>query len=84
MTGQHLLVKGLSFAKQPQGEWKVSQIATNQGIFRIGENENALLDAEVVDRFCAYISTTMRDQIEGFLQEEQEEKHATESSSEGS
>lgn len=81
---KHLLVKGLSFAKQPQGEWVVSQIATNQGIFRIGENENALLDPEIVERFCSYISATMREQLEGFLQEEQEEEHARESTGEGS
>lgn len=75
----HLLVKGLSFQKSPEGEWLISRIATNYGIFSMGEYENSLLDKEVVDRFCSYTANELRGPLEEFLQEEAEAKQTGDS-----
>lgn len=74
-TNNHLLIKGLSFQKTEEGEWRVSRIGTNRGTFGMGQNENNILDLQVVERFCSYISTTLRAELEGFLQEEQEDNN---------
>lgn len=73
MSG-HLLIKGFSCSKTKEGEWQISQMSTNQGIFRIGEQENLLLDQDVLDRFCSYVANELRVPLEAFLQEEAEQE----------
>lgn len=66
-----LHVHGISFQRDSQGVWQLSRMATNSGVFGMGESENKKLDKETVDRFCAYIIHELRPDLEAFIEEEQ-------------
>lgn len=69
-TTTHLFVKGFSLQKQKDGAWIITSLSSNHGKFAIGEKENALLEKDIVNRFCSYLVQTLKPEIEDFLAEE--------------
>lgn len=71
MDDHLLFIRSLSFSKTEKGDWAISRVASNRGTFAI--NEDQLLETDVVNRFCSYVVSVMKDSIEGFLSEEAQE-----------
>lgn len=71
MSVNRLFIQGISFRRGPQGTWQLSRMATNNGVFGIGQDENNRLDKEVVDRFCSYIVHEIYPLLEEFLDDEE-------------
>ena len=71
---EQLFIKGFNINRDIEGKWRITKAATNQGSFALGEAENSLIDPEIFDRFCSYLVSTLRPELEGFLEEENKQQ----------
>lgn len=67
----HLLIKGISLAKNMQsGDWEISEITTNQGSFGTSKDQNERLNQKLLRYLAGYLKQTFEGDIKAFLHSE--------------
>ncbi len=76
---QHLYFSSFKLEKNVKtGEWQLGEVSTNEGTFVVGEEANAKIKQEYIDKFVAYVRSEITPEILTFLQEEVVEEEVVE------